>query len=77
MFILNILFPFKTRRTLMKKQYYIYAIGLKNNDNYMNITGWGVGGVEELLRKLCFRTKKEISRFPSEGTSRPPPLKEI
>lgn len=37
----------------------------------------GVGGVEELLRKLCFRTKKEISRFPSEGTSRPPPLKEI
>lgn len=28
----------------MKKQYYIYAIGLENNDNYMNITGWGVGG---------------------------------
>lgn len=59
----------------MKKQYYIYAIGLENNDNYMNITGWGVG--EELLRKLCFRTKKEISRFRSEGTNRPPPLKEI
>lgn len=59
----------------MKKQYYIYAIGLENNDNYMNITGWGGG--EEMRRKLYFRTKKEISRFPSEGTSRPPPLKEI
>lgn len=59
----------------MKKQYYIYAIGLENNDNYIK-HNW-VGGGEELLRKLCFRTKKEISRFPSEGTSRPPPLKEI
>lgn len=28
----------------MKKQYYIFAIGLENNDNYMNITGWGWGG---------------------------------
>lgn len=28
----------------MKKQYYIYAIGLENNDNYMNITGWGGWG---------------------------------
>lgn len=65
MFILNILFPFKTRRTLMKKQYYIYAIGLENNDNYMNITGWGVG--RRCVENYIFVQRKKYLDFQVKG----------
>lgn len=67
MFILNILFPFKTSRTLMKKQYYIYAIGLENNDNYMNITGWGWGVWRSCLENYVFVQRKKYLDFQVKG----------
>lgn len=51
----------------MKKQYYIYAIGLENNDNYMNITGWGVGVWRSCLENYVFVQRKKYLDFQVKG----------